>query len=342
MKAIVHDVYGPPDVLELRDVDAPAPGDDEVLVRVRAAGVDPGVWHLTSGEPYFVRLMGLGVRAPKAHVRGSDFAGEVEAVGAGVKGFRPGDQVFGACDNAAEGSYAEYALAVPERMTRMPANLSFEQAAAVPVSACTALQGLRERGRIQPGQSVLVIGAGGGVGTFAVQLAKAFHAEVTGVCSRPKVDLVRSLGADHMIDWTREGEDFTEGERRYDLILDCAGRRPLRALRRALAPAGILVIVGGEGGNRWTGGFGRQIVKAPVLSLLGKQSLRALSSRVTSTDLEYLRDLIEAGRVTPVVDRVFPLADAPEALRYVHDGRAAGKVVVTVDAGAGGPAHSEP
>ena len=198
MKAIVHDVYGPPDVLELREIDTPTPGDDEVLVRVHAAGVDPGVWHLATGLPYMVRLMGLGMRAPKTRVRGLDFAGVVEAVGAGVRAFRPGDEVFGACETVEGGSFAEYTLASPERLARKPANLSFEQAAAVPVSACTALQGLRDLGRIDSGQSVLVIGAGGGVGTFAVQLGKAFHSEVTGVCSRPKLDLVRSLGADHV------------------------------------------------------------------------------------------------------------------------------------------------
>lgn len=328
MKAIVHDVYGPPDVLELRDVDEPTVGSDDVLVRVHAAGVDPGVWHLTTGVPYLVRVMGLGLRAPKTHVRGLDFAGRIEAVGDGVRRFRPGDEVFGACGHVSEGSFAEYTLASPERLALKPANLTFEQAAAVPVSACTALQGLRDRGHIEQGQQVLVTGAGGGVGTFAVQLAKVFHAEVTGVCSRPKVDLVRSIGADNVIDWTRE--DFTDGTRRFDLILDCAGRRALSVLRRALAPNGTLVIVGGEGGNRWTGGFGRQILRAPVLTLFGSQTLRSLTAQIDTADLEFLRDLTEAGKVTPIIDRTYPLAEAPEAIRYLHEGRPAGKVVITV------------
>ncbi len=330
MKAIVHDVYGPPGVLELREIEKPTPGDDQVLVRVHAAGVDPGVWHLTAGEPYMARLMGLGGCAPKARVRGLDFAGVVEAAGASVRRYRPGDEVFGACDPVDGGSFAEYTRASPERLALKPANLTFEQAAAVPVSACTALQGLRDRGHIEPGQKELVIGAGGGVGTFAVQLAKAFHTEVTGVCSRPKVGLVRSLGADRVIDWTRDGGPFAGGTCFYDLILDCAGRRAVSALRRALAPTGTLVIVGGEGGNRWTGGFGRQIVRAPALSVVGKRKLRSLTAKVTGTDLKFLRDLIEAGKVAPVVTRTYPLAEAPEALRYLHEDHPTGKIVVTV------------
>ncbi len=329
MKAIVHDVYGPPDVLRLEDIDDPMVGDDDVLVRVHAAGVDPGVWHFTAGLPYMVRLMGLGFRAPKGRVRGGDFAGRVEAVGRNVTGPAPGADVYGSCNTLRGGSFAEFTCVPPERSAAKPANLTFEQAAAVPVSACTALQGLRDAGRVQAGQKVLVVGAGGGVGTFAVQLAKSLGAEVTGVCSTSKVDLVRSIGADDVIDYTRQ--DFADGPRRYDLILDTGGRRPLTALRRALTPRGTLVIVGGEGGNRWSGGFGRQMLRAPLLSLVVGQSFRPVNAKVNTQDLDVLRELIESGKVTPVIDRTYPLAEAPEALRYVHESRARGKVVVTVE-----------
>jgi NADPH:quinone reductase-like Zn-dependent oxidoreductase len=327
MKAIVQDTYGPPDVLRLGEVDRPLPGDDEVLVRVHAAGVDPGVWHLTSGLPYLVRLMGPGLRAPKAHVPGNDVAGRAEAVGKNVRQFQPGDEVYGR-KPAGDGSFAEYVAVPMGRLAPKPANLTFEQAAAVPVSGVTALQGLRDKGRVLPGQKVLVIGAGGGVGTFAVQLAKSFGAEVAGVCGPAKVDLVRSIGADHVID--RSNEDFGDGTRYYDLILDTAGRRSLQELRRALTRRGILVIVGGEGGDRWLGGFDRQMLRAPAVSLFASQKLQALNAKVQTRDLEVLRRLIEAGKVTPVIDRTYPLAEAPEALRYVHEGRARGKVVVTV------------
>lgn len=329
MKAMVQDVYGPPEVLRMENIDKPAVGDLDVLVRVHAAGVDPGVWHLTAGLPYLVRFMGLGFRAPKTHIRGVDFAGRVEAVGSNVASVRPGDEVFGSCDPLRGGSFAEYTLTPADRLALKPASLTFEQAAAVPVSACTALQGLRDMGRIQAGQKVLIIGAGGGVGTFAVQLAKAFGAEVTGVCSTAKVDLMRSIGADNVVDYMRE--DFADGTRRYDLILDTAGRRALRQLRCALAPHGTLVIVGGEGGNRWTGGFGRQMFPAPMLSLVSDQSFRSLNAKVPSKDLDVLRELIEAGKVGPVIDRTYPLAQAPEAIRYLHAGQARGKVVVTIE-----------
>lgn len=327
MKAIVQDAYGPPEVLHLGEVNRPVAGDDEVLVRVHAAGVDPGVWHLTAGEPYLVRLMGLGLRAPKAHVPGNDVAGRVEAVGANVRQFQPGDGVYGR-KPAGDGSFAEYVAVPAGRLAPKPANLTFAQAAAVPVSGVTALQGLRDKGRVLPGQKVLVIGAGGGVGTFAVQLAKSFGAEVAGVCGPAKVDLVRSIGADHVID--RSSEDFGDGTRYYDLILDTAGRRSLQELRRALTRRGTLVIVGGEGGDRWLGGFDRQMVRAPAVSLFASQKLQALNAKVQTRDLEVLGRLIEAGKVTPVIDRTYPLAEAPEALRYVHEGRARGKVVVTV------------
>src|SRR5918994_5167439 len=239
MKAIVQDKYGSADVLELGEVEKPQPGDDELLVRVHAAGVDPGVWHLMTGRPYLVRAMGFGLRRPKIRVRGTDAAGIVEATGKNVVRLKPGDSVYGTCD----GSFAEYACAKAERFAPKPSNLSFKQAAAVPVSGVTALHGLRDAGKLQPEQKVLIIGAAGGVGTYAVQLAKAFGAVVTGVCSTSKVDLVREIGAEEVIDYTRE--DFTEGTRQFDLILDTAGRRPLRQLRRALTPQGTLVIVGG-------------------------------------------------------------------------------------------------
>jgi NADPH:quinone reductase-like Zn-dependent oxidoreductase len=328
MKAIVQDEYGPPDVLQLGDVDKPVAGDDDVLVRVHAAGVDPGVWHLTAGLPYLVRLMGLGLRAPKARVPGNDVAGRVEAVGKDVRQFQAGDEVYGR-KATGDGSFAEYVSVPANRLAPKPANLTFEQAAAVPVSGVTALQGLRDKAGVLPRQKVLVIGAGGGVGTFAVQLAKAFGAEVTGVCSQTKVDLVRSIGADNVID--RTSEDFADGSRRYDVILDTAGRRSLPDLRRALAHRGTLVIVGGEGGDRWQGGFDRQMLRAPLTSLFVSQTLRALNAKVYSKDLDVLRRLIEAGKLTPVIDRTYPLAEAPEAIRYMHEGRARGKVVVSVE-----------
>lgn len=323
MKAIVQDVYGSADVLELRDVDKPVPADDDVLIRVRAAGVDQGVWHLMTGLPYLTRAIGYGLKAPKNGIRGREVAGEVEAVGRNVVGFRPGDEVFGTC----EGSFAEYVCAKEGKLALKPANLSFAQAAAVPVSAVTALQGLRDSGQVQPGQEVLIIGAAGGVGVHAVQLAKAFGAKVTGVCSTTKTDLVRSIGADHVIDYTHD--DFADGSRQYDLILDTAGNRRLSVLRRALKPHGTLVIVGGEGGGRWTGGFERSL-RAPILSLFVGQKLKGLIAVERAKDLRLLTELIEAGTVSPVVDKCYALGDAPEAIRYMHEGRARGKVVVTI------------
>jgi NADPH:quinone reductase-like Zn-dependent oxidoreductase len=323
MKAIIQDVYGSAAVLELRDVDKPAPGDDDVLLRVRAAGVDQGVWHLMTGLPYLTRAIGYGLKKPKTRIRGRAVAGEVEAVGKNVVGFRAGDEVFGTC----EGSFAEYVCARESLLALKPVNLSFEQAAAVPISAVTALQGLRDSGQVQPGHEVLVIGAAGGVGAYAVQLAKAFGAHVTGVCSTTKVDLVRSIGADHVIDYTRD--DFADAGKRYDLILDIAGNRPLSVLRRALAPRGTLVVVGGEGGGPWTGGIGRSL-RAPLLSLFVGQQLKGLMSVERQGDLRILAQMIEAGTVTPVIDKTYALADAPAAIEYVHEGLARGKVVVTV------------
>jgi NADPH:quinone reductase-like Zn-dependent oxidoreductase len=323
VQAIVQDTYGTADVLALRDIDRPAVGDDDVLVRVRAAGVDRGVWHLMTGRPYLVRIMGYGLRAPRVSVPGTDMAGRVEAVGRNVTLFRPGDAVFG----AGVGAFAEFACAREKGLAPKPDRLSFEQAAAVPVSGWTALQGLRDAGKVQPGQSVLILGASGGVGTFAVQLAKVFGAEVTGVCSGPKAELVRSIGADHVIDYTRD--DPTDGTRRYDLILDVAGNRPLSRLRRALTERGTLVVVGGEGGGPWLGGVDRQL-RALALSPFVPQTLRGMLAVGRADDLRFLRDLIEAGKVAPVVDRTYPLAEAAAAIRYLEHGKARGKVVISV------------
>lgn len=323
MKAIVQDRFGSADVLEFRDVETPAPGDDEVRIQVRAAGCGPDVWHLMAGLPYFVRLM-PGFRKLNTGVRGRDVAGTVEAVGANVRDLRPGDDVMGIVD----GSFAEFAVGRPDTLVPKPARLTFEQAAAVPISGLTALQAIRDLGKVGPGQEVLVVGAAGGVGTLTVQIAKAFGARVTGVCGTTKVDLVRSISADDAIDYTRE--DFTDGRRRWDVVVDTAGRRPLTRLRRALTPRGTVVIVGGDGGNDWTGGFGRQMLRAPLMSLVTRQRFRGLISKEGRDDLLALSELIEAGTVTPVVDRTYPLIEAAEAVRYLERGHAAGKVVITV------------
>src|ERR671919_346563 len=321
MKAIVQDRYGPADVLEFRDIEEPVVGEDEVLVRVRAAGCGPDVWHLMTGQPYFARLF-LGLRTPRVGVRGRDLAGTVEAVGSSVTGFRPGDEVMG----IAEGSFAELVIASPDKLVPKPAGLTFEQAAAVPISGLTALQAIRDQAKVQPGQTVLVIGAAGGVGTLTVQVAKAFGAKVAGVCSTSKVDLVRSIGADKVIDYTRE--DFTDGSRRWDVIIDTAGRRPPSRMRRAGAPNGTLVIVGGDGGGRWTAGFFRWVLRAPLLSVFVGQRLVGLATKERKEDLLALAELIEAGKVTPVIDRTFPLIEAAEAIRYLERGHPRGKVVI--------------
>jgi NADPH:quinone reductase-like Zn-dependent oxidoreductase len=326
MKAIVQDTYGSTDVLELREIDRPAPTDGEVLVRVRAAGLHRGDWHVMTGLPYMIRIVvpSLGLRRPKVPVRGMDVAGTVEAIGKDVTRFQPGGAVFGWCD----GSFAEYAVAPEDQLAAKPTTLSFEQAAVVPISGFAALQGLRDVGEIQAGQRVLVIGAAGGVGSFAVQLAKAFGAQVTGVASTSQLELVRSIGADAVIDYTRQ--DVTDGTRQFDLILDCAGRRTLSQLRRALTPTGTLVIVGGEGGGRWMGGFLRNL-RAPVLSRFVSQRLRMLASKERPEDLQTLRELLEAGQITPVIDRTFPLREVPEAFRQLVQGRGrGGKLVITI------------
>jgi NADPH:quinone reductase-like Zn-dependent oxidoreductase len=325
MQAIVQDAYGSADVLELRDIDQPVPTDNEVLIRVQAAGLHRGDWHIMTGLPYLIRIVvpTLGLRRPKVPVRGMDVAGTVAAVGSNVTRFQPGDAVFGWCD----GSFAEYATAPEDQLAAKPASLSFEQAAAVPISGFAALQGLRDMGEVQAGQRVLVIGAAGGVGSFAVQMAKAFGAQVTGVASTTQVELVRSIGADDVIDYTRE--DVTDGTRRWDLILDTAGRRSLSQLRRALTPKGTLVIVGGEGAGRLMGGFTRNL-RAPVLSRFVGQRLRMLASKERPEDLQTLRELLEAGKLTPRIGRTYPLREVPEAMRALEAGHTRGKVVITV------------
>ncbi len=320
MKAIVRDRYGAPDVLELRDVPVPQIGDDEVLVRVRAAGLDRGAWHIMAGLPYLIRIAGYGLRRPKTAGLGSEMAGIVEAIGGKVTGLQPGDAVFGTC----RGSFAEYAVAQPDRLEPTPANLTFERAAAVPVSAVTALQAVRDRGRVQAGQRVLVVGASGGVGTFAVQIAKALGANVTGVCRTPKIELVRAIGADHVIDYTRA--DITDNQR-YEIILDIGGNRPLTQLRRVLTRDGTLVIVGGEGGGRWTGGIHRQL-HATLLSPFVPQRLGTFITRENGTDLDAVRTLIETGAVTPVIDRVVGLSEVPDAIRNLVGGDVRGKIVI--------------
>jgi NADPH:quinone reductase-like Zn-dependent oxidoreductase len=325
MNAIVQDSYGSTDVLELRDIDKPEIADDEVLVCVHAAGVDRGVWHIMTGLPYPIRLADYGLRAPKTPVLGADVAGVVEAVGKDVTKFQPGDEVFG----IAKGSYAEYACAPENKLPPKPANLTFEQAAVVAISGLPALQALRDHGKVQPGQKVLIIGASGSVGTYAVQLAKAFGAHVTAVCSTAKVDLVRSIGADHVIDYTRD--DFAQEEQRYDVILDIGGNSALSRLRRALTPRGTLVIVGGEAGGRWLGGNDRQL-RALLLSRFVGQKLTTFVSKENHEDMIVLKELIEAGKASPVIDRTYPLSEAPKAIRYVEEGHARGKVAIKVHA----------
>jgi NADPH:quinone reductase-like Zn-dependent oxidoreductase len=324
MRAIVQDRYGSTDVLQLREIKKPVVGDDDVLLRVHAAGLHIGDVHLMTGRPYLMRIMGFGLRAPRARVRGLDVAGTVEAVGKKVTQFQAGDEVFGTCD----GAFAEYACARANTLALKPSNLTFEQAAAVPTSAVVALHGLRDKGEIQSGQKVLIVGASGGVGMFAVQIARSFGAEVTGVCSTPKLDLVRSIGADHVIDYTHE--DFTRSGQRYDLILDTGGNRSLTQLRRALTPRGTLVLVGGEGGDRWIGSGVKRSLRALVLSPFVSQRLRPMSSVANAKDLVVLKQLIEAGEVAPVIDRTYSLRETPGAIRHLEEGGARGKVVISV------------
>jgi NADPH:quinone reductase-like Zn-dependent oxidoreductase len=321
VKAIIRGAYGSVDVLRLGETAKPVAREGEVLLRVHAAGVDQGVWHLMTGTPYAMRLVGFGIRAPKNPLLGYDVAGRVEAVGAAVTEFQPGQELFGTC----RGSFAEYAVARPERLLPKPDNVSFEEAAAVPISGFAALQAVRHGGA-RPGQRVLIIGAGGGVGTFAVQIAKAAGADVTGVSSASKTELVGSIGADHVIDYTRE--NFADGRNRYDVILDIAGNRALSELRRALTPRGTLVIVGAEDAGNWLG-IRRQL-RAAALSPFVRQKLGFFISKERRDDLEELRQLLEAGTIRPVVDRTFQLEEVPAAFRYLRDGHARGKVVIAI------------
>jgi NADPH:quinone reductase-like Zn-dependent oxidoreductase len=325
MKAIVQDRYGEADVLHLEDIDAPRPGRGEVLLSVEAASLFAGDWHYMAGMPLAFRPAS-GLTKPKIRIRGRDVAGRVEAVGPDVTDFGVGEDVFGICD----GAFAEYATARVAKLAPKPANLSFEEAATVPITGTTALQAVRDHGKVQAGQSVVVIGAAGGVGSFAVQIAKAYGATVTGVCNTTQIDAVRSLGTDAIIDYTRE--DFVETGVRYDVILDTGGNRKLSVLRRALVPRGTLVIVGGEGGKgKILGGFDRGTLRAPMLSLFSSQTMKGFVAKENAADLVVLKDLIEAGKVTPLIDRSFSLGDVPEAMRYLLEGRSRrGKIVITV------------
>ena len=326
MQAIVQDLYGQPDILELRETRKPIFGHDEVLVRVHASSANPYDWHLMTGLPRLARLLGrsagFGFRRPLKRGRGWDVAGVVEAVGGGVGRLRPGDEVFGWAD----GAFAEYVTAGEDHFVPKPANLTFEQAAAVPLAALTALQAVRDQGRTQPGQKVLVNSASGGVGTFAVQIAKWLGAEVTGVCSPGNLELARSLGAARVIDYTRT--DFTLGEEKYDVIIDSAVSRPLSECRRVLAPGGTHVVFGDTGG-KWVGGFGRSF-QARLLAPFVSQRLRTFTMRANTADLELLRQLLETGEIAPVIDRTYPLEEAAQALAYLLAGHARAKIVVTV------------
>jgi NADPH:quinone reductase-like Zn-dependent oxidoreductase len=321
MKAIVQDEYGSADALRFEDVEAPVAGQGEVLLRVRAASAFIGDWHVMTGTPYAIRLVS-GLRSPKQRVRGQDVAGTVEALGEDVTGFLVGDEVFG----VGVGTFAEYATARTDRLAPKPTNLSFEEAATVPTTGCTALQGLRDVGHVRSGQTVLVIGAAGGVGSFAVQIAKAFGAHVTGVSSTSKVELVRSIGADEVIDYTRE--DIVDGKRRFDVIFDTAGNREASYLRGALTPKGTLVLAGGEGGGRWLG-MGR-VMRAKAVSPFVGQKMTNYLARPKADDLHVLKDLIEAGKLKPLIGATYPLSDVPDAMRELGMGHGRGKVVITV------------
>ena len=324
MRAAVQDTYGGADVLQLAQIAVPTVGQDDVLVRVRAAGVHIGDWHVMTGQPYLMRVMGFGFRGPKARVRGMDVAGTVDAVGRNVTHFRAGDDVYGVCD----GAFADYATARVETLAAKPASLTFEQAAALPTSGCTALQALRDTGEITAGERVLIIGASGGVGLLAVQIAKALGGEVTGVCSTAKIDLVRNAGADHVVDYT--AEEVTDSGQRYDLVLDTGGDRTLAALRRCLTPRGRLVLVGGEGGGRIIGAAMVRSLRAVALSRFVKQSLRMVVGTTKAIDLQTLTDLADGGKIIPVIDRSYPLPEVADAIRYLHSGRTRGKLVITV------------
>lgn len=322
MKAIVQDTYGSPEVLRFEDVPLPTPGDDEVLVRVLAAGVDRGAWHFMTGQPYLMRILGFGFRAPTSRVPGTNIAGRVEAVGKNVSSFQVGDEVYGTC----KGAFAEYACAHQDKLAPKPAAFTFEQAAVTPYAGFVSWQALHDHGHVSADDKVLVIGASGAVGTFTVQIAKAAGAQVTGVCSGSKADLVAALGADHVIDYTHE--DFAAGSQRYDLVIDIGGRTPISRLRRALTQHGRLVIVGGEG-DRWIGGIHRQLW-ASMLSPLVSQKLAAFVVKENAQQLRRLNVIIEAGELAPVIDRAYPLSEAADAMRQLDDPGARGRAVILV------------
>ena len=327
MKAIICPKYGPPSVLELKEVATPTPTDNEVLMRVHAASANPADWHLLRGEPFLVRLMGFGLLRPKNKILGADVAGRIESVGKNVNQFRPGDEVFGDISSSGFGAYAEYVCASENALVMKPRNLSFEEAAAVPLAALTALHALRDKGQVHAGQKVLINGASGGVGTFAVQIAKFFGAEVTGVCSARNLGLVRSIGADTVIDYTHE--DFTKSEQRYDLILAVAGDDSIFDYKRALSQDGICVFVGGSMASIF-----QAMILGPWISATGSKKMRFLSSHPDQQDLVFLKELIESGKVKPVIDRRYPLSEVAQALTYLQEGHARGKVVITVEQGA--------
>jgi NADPH:quinone reductase-like Zn-dependent oxidoreductase len=326
MKAIVYYQYGSPEVLQLKEIEKPVAGDDDVLVRVRAASVNPYDWHMLRGDPYLMRMMS-GIRRPKVNGLGVDLAGQVEAVGKNVTRFCRGDDVFGETAGSTWGSLAEYACVPEDWLEQKPTNLTFEQAASAPLAGLTALQGLRDIGQVEPGQKVLIIGASGGVGTFAVQLARALDAKVTGVCSTTNVDMVRSIGADTVIDYTRD--DFTQSGQQYDLILQLAGTTAASNCRRALTTRGTLVLSSGSGGGRLIGPLGR-IIRALALSPFVSQSLVTFVTKKSKSGMHDLKELLEAGTITPVIDRQYTLSEAREAIEYLEEGHARGKIVITV------------
>jgi NADPH:quinone reductase-like Zn-dependent oxidoreductase len=323
MKAIVQERFGPPEVLRLADIDVPEIGTEDVLIRVHAAALNPYDWHMLRGDPMVARIMGVGLTKPKALVAGVDGAGRVEAVGANVAGLRPGDEVLGFC----RGAFAEYAGAKADKVVPKPSSLTFEEAAAIPMAALTALQALVDVARVQGGQRVLINGAGGGIGTYAVQIAAALGAEVTGVCSTGKVELVRSIGAAHVIDYTTD--DFTDGGSRYHVILDNVGNRPLSRLRRALTATGTLVVNGGGSPGHVVGAVG-SMAKAVIVNGFVRPRIRAVSAKANQQDLLTLTGLVKDGKLTPILDRTYPLADAAKGLRHVEGGHARGKVVLTI------------
>ena len=323
MKAIIYTKYGPPDVLQLKEIEKPTPKDNEILIKVHAASVNAADWHLLRAKPFLVRLMGMGLLKPKNKILGADIAGRVEVVGKNVKQFQPGDEVFGDIFDCGLGGYAEYVCASEDALVLKPESVTFEEAAAVPLAALTALHALRDKGHIQPGQKVLINGASGGVGTFAIQLAKYFGAKVTTVCSTRNLDMVRKLGADHVIDYTQE--DFTKNGERYDLILAANGFHPIFDYKRALRPKGVYVMSGGSGTQMF-----QAMLLGPFISMTGSILMRSVSSKPNKKDLVFMKELLEAGKVVPVIDRHYPLSEVAEAIRYLEEGHAKGKVIITM------------